>query len=141
MKVIYLAHPYGGKPENLERAMRWVRWVEETQAVAVNANWIIECLVWDDANPEERAAGLARDIANIRRCDEIWAVGGRISDGMKVELAAAGEHGIPMLDLTEAGDEPPIEKINLPPLRWLAKQKGQPSVRPREQRRKRCRRP
>jgi hypothetical protein len=137
MRVIYMAHPYGGDPDNLLRAKRWMRWIEETQPIAVNASWILECEIWDDAKPEEREAGLQRDIANIRRCDEIWAVGGRISEGMKVEITAAAEYGIPLLDLTLAGDEPPDEVIKIPPLRWLAKKKGR---RVRPARRKRCRR-
>lgn len=140
MRVIYMAHPYGGKPENLARAKRWMRWIEETQPVAVNASWILECEIWDDANPDERSAGLRRDIANIRRCDEIWAVGGRVSEGMGVEINAAAEYNIPLMDLTAFGEEPPVEPIDIPPLRWLAKQKGQRVRPPRRNRSKRCRR-
>lgn len=140
MRVIYMAHPYGGDPEKLARAKRWLRWIEETQPVAVNANWILECEVWDDSNPEEREAGLRRNIEHIRRCDEIWAVGGEISRGMKVEIEAASSYGVPLMDLTEAGEEPPTEEIRIPPLRWLAAKKGlRVKTKPRRQRRRRRR--
>lgn len=137
MKVVYMAHPYGGRAENLRRARRWVRWIEQHYGVAVVANWIIECEIWDDASPAERKAGLARDIAVIERCDEIWAVGGAISSGMTVEIHAAGSVGVPLMKLTHLGDEPPAEKVPLPRL-VMPKTKTKRRTRVRS---KRCRRP
>lgn len=108
MKVIYLCHPVSGDvPANLARAKRWVRWVESNHPVAVVASWITECEIWDDDDPEQRAAGLIRDLAVLERCDEVWLVGGRISHGMEIESAHARQHGIRVVSLVELGAEPP----------------------------------
>lgn len=109
MKVIYMAHPLSGDiAGNLERAKAWLRWIEEHHNVAVVASWITECEVWDDNNPDHRAAGLARDLAVLVRCDELWLVGPRISSGMRAEAEVAIGRGIPVIDMTVDGMvEPP----------------------------------
>ena len=108
MPVIYLAHPLSGDvAANLARAQRWVRYLETEHCVAVVASWITECQIWDDDNAEHRAAGLRRDCAVLARCDEVWLVGGRISNGMAYEAAYARQCEIPVVDMTSLGDEPP----------------------------------
>lgn len=111
MKVIYLAHPAGADtPEehlaNLARAKRWFRWAA-FQGVAVIADWIIYCEVWDDFDEAQRAMGLDHDDAMIARCDEYWMVGGRISKGMDRGRSKAWAEGMEVVDLTSLGDEPP----------------------------------
>ncbi len=111
--VIYLAAPAGAPTKrehgrNLARAKRWLGWAAR-QGYAVIADWIIYCEVWDDFNAEDRAQGLAHDDAMIRRCDEFWMVGGRISEGMARGKATAEACGIKIVDLTGLGLEPPGE--------------------------------
>lgn len=107
MRVVYLAHPVAGDvPGNLARAKRWLRWVEERHSVAVCAPWITACEVWDDADPEQREAGMQRNFAVLARCHEIWLVGGRISPGMARERDFAELLEIPAHDLTHLGEEP-----------------------------------
>lgn len=119
-RVVYLCHPVSGDVAgNLERTRRWVRWVyDNVPGVVVLCMWVVDCEVLDDANPEHRALGFEHDLAVVERCDEIWAVSGRISHGMSLEIAHAREHGVPLLDLTPLGEEPPAKPINLPPLVW-----------------------
>jgi hypothetical protein len=119
-RVIYLCHPVSGDVENnLARARRWLRWVYDTQpGVTVLCQWILDCEVLDDDNPEHRATGLQHDFTIIERCDETWAVGGRVSGGMGMEIEHGLRHGVPFLDLSKMGDEPPSEPIELPPLQW-----------------------
>ena len=109
MRVVYLAHPLSGDViGNLASAKRWVRWVETAYPdFAVVASWIVECEIWDDSDPEHRAAGLARDLAVIERCESLVLVGGRVSEGMAAEQRWAMSRGIPVLDLTHLGAEPP----------------------------------
>lgn len=101
MRVVYLAHPVAGAVrENLALAKRWQRVIEERfPDVAVSANWIIECEIWDDEKPEERSRAMRRNKAILERCDELWAVGGHVSRGMNEEIAHAFEHGIKVFEL------------------------------------------
>ena len=107
IKLIYLAHPVrGGTNEetarNLKRAREWYSWAL-AQGVAVAAPYLIECDDGDDSDDAERERGLRRDCEIVRRCDELWLVGGRISPGMARELAVARKHGITVADLTPLG--------------------------------------
>ncbi len=111
MKVVYMAHPCGAPTKvqhlaNLERAKRWFAWAI-TKNAAVIADWIIYCEVWDDFDPELRAEGLEHDDAMIKRCDEFWMVGGKVTDGMQRGMKSASLHGVIVRDLTHLGKEPP----------------------------------
>jgi hypothetical protein len=108
MKVVYVAHPLGSgadREANRARAARWAVWAAE-QGVAPVADWILIAGAWRESE-EARARGLAIDCALVARCDEIWLVGGRISEGMRVEANAALAAGAGLRDLTELGEEPP----------------------------------
>jgi hypothetical protein len=112
MRVIYLAHPVGaatpeGIQANLERAKRWYRWIVKNFNVSVVADWITCCSVFDDASAADRNHGLDMDIAAIERCDELFLVGGRISQGMGDERDAAEDFNLRIVDLTFLGEEPP----------------------------------
>jgi hypothetical protein len=109
MRVAFMAHPVSGDVrENLKKARAWMRWIEDGNNVVVCANWILECEIWDDADPEQREAGMRRGLAVIERCDEIWLVGPRISEGMRLELEHARKRGLAVVDLTgECNDWPP----------------------------------
>jgi len=115
MRVIYLAHPLGattkeGVAANIAKAKRWVRWIyDHFPNVAVIADWLITCEVFDDLNPEHRAHGMKMNGFVLVRCDEFWMVGGRVSTGMAHELESAMEHGLRIYDLTWLGEEPPVE--------------------------------
>lgn len=106
--VVYLAHPLSagtreGILTNISRAKRWVHWAIENYRVAVVANWILYCEVLDDMNPEHRALGIQHDLLIMRRCDELWLVGGRVSSGMRQEMIDARKHRLVVRDFTEFG--------------------------------------
>ncbi len=88
--LCYMAHPYGGKPENLRRARAVLRHLNATHFPirAFIAPWIDWCEAVPET-PENRAAGLGLDCAEVARCDEMWLVGGHASAGMRVESDAA----------------------------------------------------
>jgi hypothetical protein len=105
MRVLYLAHPVSGDvPGNLLRARRWLRWAQTAfSSCVVIAPWILALeLGDDDANPEHRERGLARDEAVVARCDAVLLVGGRVSEGMAREAKVAKA----VVDLTWMGVEP-----------------------------------
>jgi hypothetical protein len=106
MKVVYVAHPLGAGPDrekNRQRAARWVAWVGD-QGCAPVADWIILSGVWSENRRDE---GLSIDVELVKRCDELWLVGGRVSAGMSIEADAARKAGIPVVDKTHLGEEPP----------------------------------
>ena len=109
MRLIYLAHPVRGDVAgNLARARRWWRWAV-SRGVAVCAPWITECELYDDADEAQRGAAMARNLEALRRCDELWLVGGRISVGMIFELEAARRARVAVVDYTGwLGEEPPV---------------------------------
>jgi hypothetical protein len=50
----------------------------------------------DDGNPKQRELGLFFATVLLGKCDELWAFGGRVSDGMAREIAKAEKRGIPV---------------------------------------------
>lgn len=104
MKLIYMAHPFGGDPRNLERAKRWYLWlVREFPRNAYECSWLVSCELLDDSDPFVRRAALARDFEIVRKCDALLFVGGEITKGMRAEAQLA----CAVLDLSMIGPEPP----------------------------------
>lgn len=101
MQLVYIAHPLNAETrEGIERnrrnAARWVAWAA-ARGVAPVATWITLSGEWDESRRDE---GLAVDFAIVKRCDALWLVGPRISQGMALEANRAREHGIPVVNLT-----------------------------------------
>lgn len=92
-KRIYIAHAYGGNPENLVKARKWLEWARgEFPECDVIAPWIEECERTPET-PENREAGLLRCEAVVATCNELWVCGkstyDTLSQGLKREIAAA----------------------------------------------------
>ncbi len=95
MRLVYLAHCFGGDPANLERAKQWLRWAAERARpdAFVLAPWIPLCETHADSDAELRAFMLDGDCEVVQRCDELWLCGSHVSDGMAQERDAALWHG------------------------------------------------
>lgn len=109
--VAYVAHPVGGDVAgNLARAKRWLRWlIRNHRDVSFVVPWLPYCEVLDDADPEQRARGMADGEAVLRRCDVIVLVGGHLSTGMEAELLLAQRVGLRCINHLPLGEEPPSE--------------------------------
>ena len=124
MKRVYVAHQLSaptreGIDENRRKAAMWGAWISTTFKVAVSADWLWMTGELDET-PENRAHGLACDLAHIERCDELWMVGRVVSSGMRLEAEHARSHRIPVYDLTGyAADEHDIRRA-------LSEQRGGP---------------
>jgi len=108
MRVIYVAAPLGAGPDreqNRQNAAKWCAWVARLGHAPL-ADWIILSGQFDET-PENRAMGLAIDQALVCRADEVWLVGGRISEGMIIEAKEARQWALPVYDLTHLGALPP----------------------------------
>ena len=55
----------------------------------------------DDQRPEERQRGLDMGIELLTRCDELWVMGNRISEGMQGEIDYAKDEHIPVFHLAD----------------------------------------
>jgi hypothetical protein len=114
-QVIYFAHPVGAPTlheyeVNLYLAVRWLDWcTRDNPDAAFVASWLSYLLasIHHDHLPEDRARGMADNLAVAARCDGIVLCGGRVSPGMAAERDAVVAAGGFVLDLTSLGREPP----------------------------------
>ena len=96
MKLIYVASPYAGDIEkNVKFAKDAGRFVMSS-GHAFFAPHLLYPAILDDDVPEERALGMEMGTAVLRKCDELWAFGERVSPGMEAEIAEATRLGIPV---------------------------------------------
>ena len=101
MKLIYVASPYAGDiKKNIDFAKRACRHVM-SEGPPFFAPHLLYPQLLDDANPQERQAGLDMGLAILPRCDEVWCYGDHISLGMHFEIEEAGRLGIPVRRVTE----------------------------------------
>ena len=61
----------------------------------------------DDLKPEERELGCRMGLEVLEKCDELWVMGPRISEGMAAEIEYAERlgiqtHYIPEIEMAEA---------------------------------------
>lgn len=108
-KVVYMAHPLGDGEQravNVLNASQWFGFLCSNFKVAVTADWILIASIWKE---DRRELGLEIDKAIVRKCDEIWLVGGRISPGMAIERDVAISCGITVRDLTGFGYTVPVD--------------------------------
>lgn len=113
MLVFWMAHPIAastraGVMDNVARAKRWLPWLFLAFPDRVTiAPYLpdLEVLPLDDSRPDDRDLSLRRCAAVARRCDGAFLVGGRISDGMRLDIAEIPRHM--HYDFTPLGAEPP----------------------------------
>lgn len=125
--VLYLAHPVSaptadGIADNLARARRWLRWFVDHTDHAVCAPWFAYVLELDEAKYRDR--GLRDDLLMLDGCDAIVLVGGRLSDGMRLEMDHAHRRGLAVCSLITFGAEPPDAARTPEALRALREELG-----------------
>lgn len=109
MKQVYLAHCLAADtPEgilhNKEQAARWLQWACDHYrgTHCFNMMWLLECsgVYTPEQEAAGRAAGMARCLVHVERCDELWLMGIKVSGGMDDEGMFARRCGLPVYDLT-----------------------------------------
>lgn len=96
MKIIYIASPYAGDvKKNIEFAKEACQYVITT-GNAFFCPHLLYPQFLDDNNAEERKLALDMGKQLLLKCDELWAFGGRISQGMFEEIEFARQNGIPV---------------------------------------------
>lgn len=101
MKLIYVAHPFGGDQRNADSAEQICAEFMKIFDAIFWAPWLPLVRNWRN-NAESLERGLAIDIECVKRSDQVWfvLVNGVMSPGQEVESAAAIEANIPRFYFT-----------------------------------------
>jgi len=91
---IYVCSPLRGDVErNIQKAISYSRYVYSQGGIPMTPHVIFTTFL-DDNVPEERAAGMQMGIELLANCDELWAFGDEVSEGMAGEIATAEALGL-----------------------------------------------
>jgi len=104
-KIVYVCSPLRGDlKENIAKANYYCRVAYERGYIPIAPHTIFTQFL-DDENQEERKSAMEMGLKLVERCDELWAFGPTISDGMKREIEHARRKGIPIRYLSEGLEE------------------------------------
>ena len=105
MKMVYICSPYRSDIEaNTARAKRYC-YFAYTHGVAPIAPHLHCPLFLVENLPDERQAGIEIGFEYLRRADELWCFGDRLTEGMEMELQAAQHLKIPVRYFTDRCEE------------------------------------
>lgn len=92
--VVYVCSPLRGDVErNMKRAAGYCRFVYGRGAIPLASHLLFPPFL-DDGIREERAAGMEMALELLAKCDELWAFGGKVTEGMAAEIAEAEKLGV-----------------------------------------------
>ena len=95
-KLIFVCSPFAGDTEtNIVNARRYCEYVFDHGAVPFAPHLYFPQFL-DDNDEEQRKTGIGAGIAILAQCDELWAFGDKLTEGMRLELKIADGLGIPM---------------------------------------------
>lgn len=98
MKRVYIIHPFQGKEENRKKIDQICRAVANMGYLPVSPVHTFGFL--DDNIPEERELALKLCQELVKGCDQAWLFGDwEKSEGCKIEIQAAEETGVPVVDV------------------------------------------
>lgn len=103
-EIIYVAHPVSGDVHgNIEKVLKWLRWLTAADPSRIYiAPWVGEVQAHFDMDPipaDFYDRVLSDDEEVVCKLDGILLTGGRMSTGMKRELAAANLAGKKVYDM------------------------------------------
>lgn len=94
MRLIYLAHPYGGLSTNADLAEAWCAELSSHFDAVFFAPWVHLARHWA-YNSENIARALFIDCEAVKRSDEVWfVVMGKLSPGQLKEEETAKSAGV-----------------------------------------------
>lgn len=104
-RIVYICSPLRGDVQaNIVKANYYARFAYEQGNIPVAPHAIFTQFLNDD-NAQERESGMRMGLQLLDRCDELWAFGPTISDGMKKEIEHARRNGVPVRYFSEKLEE------------------------------------
>ena len=85
----------GNVEQNIENARRYSKFTVEQGAIPLAPHLLFPQFM-DDGNRAQRELGIFFGLVLLGKCDEVWAFGGTVSEGMRREIAKAKKRGIPI---------------------------------------------
>ncbi len=105
MKLVFICSPYRGDIEgNKTRAQRYCRFAYTQSAVPI-APHLHNTQFLDESILEERKAGIELGLQLLRKADELWCFGNRLTEGMEIELKAAQQMKLKVRYFTDRCEE------------------------------------
>lgn len=93
LKKVYICAPLRGEiSANIERSKEYAGYAFECGTAPVVPHFY--ALILDDTDPAQRELGLRAGKMLLWFCDEVWAFGDVLSDGMKAEIRLAKQLNI-----------------------------------------------
>lgn len=101
-KLVYVASPVSGDVENnLKQTAEYCRNVFDAGFIPVCPHLtFIPLQVLDENNPVERKIGMDAGLEMLKVCDEVWAFGPTITEGMRKEIDVAQTLQIPVIRIS-----------------------------------------
>ena len=132
MKLVYICSPLRGDgafgtstEQNIKRAHEYCAYAADCDVIPLAPHTIFTNYL-DDKNPEQRRQGLNMGLKLLKRCDEMWIMGGVLSEGMKGEIALAEKKNIPRLYVADEMVQANVKttsRLNMPTVFPAAKRR------------------
>lgn len=105
LPLVYIASPFSGDTErNLEKARSYCGFAISRGCIPL-APHLHYPQFMDDKDKAQRELGLRFALILLGKCDELWAFGDIVSDGMAREIAKAKKRGMPIRYFTAECEE------------------------------------
>ena len=96
MNMVYVCSPLKGDIErNIRKANGYCRFAAKQGVVPLAPHTIFTQFL-DDTIPEERLMGMGFGLEILKRVEEVWVFGKKISEGMAAEISVAKQLNIPI---------------------------------------------
>lgn len=104
-RFIYVCSPYRGNIEhNSNRARGYSRFVVSRGHIPLAPHLLFPQFLEED-DQEERELGLSYALFLLRKCNELWVFGSKVSEGMEREIKRANKLRIPIKFFNERCEE------------------------------------
>lgn len=95
-RMVFVCSPLAGDVKsNLRMARKYARFTFLNGCAPIVPHLLFPQFL-DDERPAERSAGIEMGLMLLAQCKELWAFGGKVSNGMRSEIAFANRHRIPV---------------------------------------------